>query len=400
MLWTKREKLILQILKRKTLSPSHGIDHLENVAQHAAALAKRHKGNRDLVVAAALLHDLGRSKPDLHGQESTRYSVELAKPILKKTGYSQKEIGIIVQIILNHDQPALSPSFLEGRVLKDADFLDGFGIRGLLRSIYYTAEAGEPLSKALQRLTKKMTARYQGLEFPENRYLAQEQYNLTKLLFTHLRLGSNFEKKLYKGKLIVFEGISGTGKETQAKLLAKYLRDRGQSCETVFHPTLAMKEIFNLWRKNKGNAFAETFFFIGDRYDSVHKKLLPALKAGKVVVSLRSHISTMVYQAKNRWQQELIEYLYSIFEPLPDVIFYFDLEAEISLLRIEKRTKDIGEIKGKFEKLEVLKEKRKRYQQILKKFRNVVRLDAAKSVDEVHKNIVHSLQNLWQKEEN
>jgi len=400
MLWTKREKLILQILKKIPPSFSHGIDHLQNVAQYANALTKKYHGQRDLVVPAALLHDLGRNNPRLHGLESVHLSIRLAKPILKKTGYSPKEIELILQIISDHDQPGLSPKLLESRILKDADFLDGFGIRGILRAVYFTAEAGQPISKAIERLTIRMTARYQSLEFPESKNLAQEQYSLTQLLFSYLKFESDLGKKTYKGKFIVLEGISGTGKETQAKLLAEYLRARGQPCEIVYHPTPLMKEILRLWRAEKGDLFAETFFFIADRHNVVQKKLLPALKAGKIVISLRSYISTLVYQAKNPWQQKLIEYLYSVFDPRPDAIFYFDLKPETALARIEKRTKDTGEIKGKFEKLEALKEKLNKYQRALEKFENVITLDAKKSVDEVHKNIVHSLRNLWQKEEN
>ena len=44
-----------------------------------------------------------------------------------------------------------------------------------------------------------------------------------------------------KGKLIVFEGVSGTGKETQAKLLQKYLAAKKIISHIVFHPTPELK---------------------------------------------------------------------------------------------------------------------------------------------------------------
>lgn len=397
MWWTKRENLILNVLKTKTLSPSHGFDHLENVASYAVNLAKKYHGNRDLVVAAALLHDLGRSKPHLHGKKSALYSARLARPILKKVGYSQKETRFILQAILDHDQPSLSSNLLEARILKDADFLDGFGMRGLLRAVYYTAEAGEPLAKVIERLTIKMAKRYRGLEFPETRQLAQEDYNLTKLLVAYLKIKTQFRNKIYQGRLIVFEGISGTGKETQAKRLSRYLRAQGRSNLIIHHPTPNLKEMLNLWRKEKRGLFPEAFFFIGDRFDSTQKKILPALKAGKIVISLRNRVSTLVYQVSNRWQEELIDYLYSIFEPVPDAIFYFYLKPETALARIEKRTKETGEKKGRFEKLVLLKKKQNRYKRILKDFKNVIQVDASKSVDEVHQHIVHSILKLWQK---
>ena len=47
-----------------------------------------------------------------------------------------------------------------------------------------------------------------------------------------------------KGKLITLEGISGTGKETQAKLLQKFLGGRGIKAEIVYHPSPDLKKIF------------------------------------------------------------------------------------------------------------------------------------------------------------
>lgn len=392
MKWTKREKSILQVIRKKLASQSHGLNHLINVSQYVLILSKKYNGNRDILVAAALLHDLGRNKPTLHDQKSIDYSIELAKPILEKTDYTQKEIKLILQIILEHDKPFFSSALLESRILKDADFLDGFGFRGLLRAIYYTAEASQPISKAFERINKKMTERFNGLELSESRNIANEQFYLTRLLLSdHQRSG----KKLYKGKLIVFEGISGTGKETQSKLLAEYLNKSGNKTEIVSHPTLELKQILSQWRKYKKDSFSEVFFFIADRYNVIQNKIMPALNQGKIVISLRNYISSLVYQAITQYQHDLIKYLYSTFEPIPDAIFYFDLKAEIALSRIEKRIKETGESKGKFEKIKLLKDKRKKYEHILNKYKNVFRLDASKSIDELHKHIVNSLLDLW-----
>lgn len=395
--YTKREHLLIRILKEKNLSPSHGFDHLWNVASYAFELGKIYKANRDVVVAASLVHDLGRNRASLHGKKSALYSVELAVPILKKVGYPHQEIKDITQAVQDHDQPGLSSKLLEARILKDADFLDGFGVRGLLRSVYYTAEAGEPMVKAFERLTKKMANRYLGLEFPESVRIAQEQYNLTKLLMTYLKKEVDFKDKIYPGKFIVFEGISGTGKETQAKLLAKYLEEHKQPTKIIYHPTPTLKKILNLWRKEKENLLSEAFFFIGDRLECTRSKILPLLKSGNVVISLRNRISTLVYQVTNTRQEELIDYLYSIFEPVPDVIFYFYLKPETALLRIEKRTKETGEKKGKFERLDLLRKKQNRYERILKNCKNVIKVDATKSIDEIHQYVVNSLLKLWQK---
>ena len=392
-IWTKREKAIIQTIKTKLRSPSHGLDHLTNVASHALVLAKKYKASREIVVAAALLHDLGRNNPKLHGKKSSQYSAFLAEPLLKKVGYSDQDIKLILQIISEHDQPFFISKLLESRILKDADLLDGFGFRGMLRSIYFTSEADQPMTKAVERLNLKMPQRFEGLEFLESKNIAKEQFYLTRLLLSEV----DSYKKIYKGKLIVLEGISGTGKETQAKLLAKYLEKCGEKIVIVYHPTLKMKDILKLWRKQKTDDFSEVYLFIADRNEVVQNKILPALMQGKTVISLRNYISSLVYQAKNQSQRDLINYLYSRFEPIPNFVFYFDIQPQAALKRIENRAKKTGEEKGKFEKINLLKQKRIKYVQVLKNFKNVIRIDAEKSIDEIHRNIVDSLLTLWEK---
>lgn len=393
--WAKREKIIIRELKKNKLSPSHGFDHLENVANFALKLSGVYGGKRDLLFAAALLHDLGRIEPKLHGKNSAQKSAKLAKPILKKAGYRQGEIKLITQIILEHDKVELSSNLLESRILKDADFLDGFGTRGLLRAVYYTAEAGETFEEVLSRIKVKMRKKYEGLEFAESRQIAQEGYSLVRLCLSYLNR-EKLEKELYKckGKLIVFEGISGAGKETQAKLLVKYLRGKGRQVEIIFHPTPRLKNTLKEWRKEKIDSVSESFLFIGDRFDIVKRKLLPALRQGKFIISLRNRLSTLVYQGETDWEVKLIEFLYAAFEPQPDILFYFDLEPKIVLLRINKRSRKTGEEKGKFEKLELLKKKRKRYQNLLGNFKNVVIIDASKPIDKIQQDIVKSISDL------
>ncbi|OGK16556.1 dTMP kinase [Candidatus Roizmanbacteria bacterium RIFCSPHIGHO2_01_FULL_39_12c] len=196
---------------------------------------------------------------------------------------------------------------------------------------------------------------------------------------------------------MVFEGISGTGKETQAKLLAEFLQKKGEKPEIVYHPTPEMKNILKLWRQNNNEIFSEVFFFLADRFAMVKNKILPALKSGKTVISLRNPISSLVYQAENQFHLDLINYLYSTFDPLPDIVFWFDIKPEVAYQRIESRTKKTGEEKGKFEKLNLLKANSQKYIKILKEFKNVIRIDAEKSIDEIHQNIVDSLVTVWQK---
>lgn len=398
--WTKREKILIRELKKKKLSPTHGLDHILNVCQFALKLAKIYGGRREIIIPACLLHDLGRSKPQLHGRESSKESVKQAKPVLKKAGYTPDEIRLICQATLEHDQADFSSRLLESRILKDADFLDGFGTRGILRAAYYTGEAGEPFVKVIKRLKVKMRQRFEGLEFEESKKMAEEEFLLVQLMMPYInssRQARTIKKCAYLGKYIVFEGISGTGKETQAKLLKKYLEEKGEKAEIIYHPTLRLKKVLKNWRQEKISLMTEAFLFIADRYDMVERKLLPALKKGRWVVSLRNRISAMVYQAKSDWEEELINYLFSIFEPKPDFVFYFDLKPKEALKRINKRTEKTGEEKGAFEKIDLLTAKRKRYKNVLEKFDGVFTIDTWRSIEEIQEEIQKRVGCLWQK---
>ncbi len=108
------------------------------------------------------------------------------------------------------------------------------------------------------------------------------------------------------GKLIVFEGLDFTGKTTQARLLARRLRDEG--CEAVLTGEPggtavgnAVREIL-LSRRNSGTLddFAELLLFLVSRAQHASEVVLPALDQGKTVVSSRYRLSSLAYQGYGR----------------------------------------------------------------------------------------------------
>ncbi len=381
----ERIKALLAQLKREKLSPTHDLNHLIGVAENCLFLAKTHGGDKEILIAAALLHDLGRKKPELHGEATRRESISFAKPILRKAGFKKEEIEKVCHIIAEHDEPKHSPQVLEAKILKDADFLDGFGAKGILRSFFYTAEAGESLTKAFVRL-KKMKDRVKGLEFRQSRQIAQNQYPLIPLYLSLLDRG-NRNWPVFSGNYFAFEGTSGTGKETIAKLLKKFLVKKGKRAEIIFHPSLRWKETIKQWRKEPIGSMVEAFLLAGDRLDYIQRFILPVLKKGRWIISLRCYLSALVYQAKTEEEVALVNFLFSWFRPTPDKVFFFDLKPEVALARVRKRHQETGEEYGKFEKLKLLREKRARYKRLLKEIPNVVTIDASKPIEEVFEQV-------------
>ena len=127
---------------------------------------------------------------------------------------------------------------------------------------------------------------------------------------------------IHQGKLIVFEGISGTGKETQAKLLKKYLTSKGILSQIVYHPTPDLKEVLSLWRKKRAiDHSTEIYLLLADRSDRVRQAIKPALAKGEWVISLRNWMSALVYQATTAEERSWVTQEFARFEPKSDHLF-------------------------------------------------------------------------------
>lgn len=195
-----------------------------------------------------------------------------------------------------------------------------------------------------------------------------------------------------KGRFIVFEGVSGTGKETQAKLLQKTLRERYHvDCHVVYHPTPALKSLLRDWRKDRHiDAMTEVYLLLADRYDRMTKDILPLLNTGAWVISLRSYVSAMVYQGSTVKDRMWIAQEFSIFEPKPDSLFYFKISPHEALLRIHKRHDETGEPLGKFETKFYLSQKIQAYESVLQDISHIP-IDARESIESIKQSIYSHL---------
>lgn len=93
----------------------------------------------DVVYAAAWLHDLGvfiGHRPEdpvkLSGWDNVSYAMKQAPAALLKAGFPTTKVAQVVEAIRTH-QPHLSPSAIEGTILRDADILEQLGAIGVLR---------------------------------------------------------------------------------------------------------------------------------------------------------------------------------------------------------------------------------------------------------------------------
>lgn len=196
-----------------------------------------------------------------------------------------------------------------------------------------------------------------------------------------------------RGKFITFEGIDGSGKSTQLRLIASNLRFRGLSVLTTQEPggTPLGRKLREAFLETDENVapLAELLLFAADRAQHVNFLIKPALSEGKTVISDRYADATYAYQGAGRgFSQTTIKQVIKLATDglKPDLTLFFDLPVEIALLRTNSRS-DSGEQKNRMdeEKSEFYERVRASYLELAAKEKKRFRIiNAEKSVEEVH----------------
>jgi dTMP kinase len=142
-------------------------------------------------------------------------------------------------------------------------------------------------------------------------------------------------KPSYKGKLIVVEGIDGSGKSTQIDLLHKWLQNQGKSVYfTEWNSSSLVKSTTRLGKDEK--MFTPTTFSLlqatdfSDRWENF---MLPLLKAGAVVLADRYAFTAYARDVARGVDPDWVRNLYS-FATQPDMAFYFRVPLDVAVDRI------------------------------------------------------------------
>ena len=154
---------------------------------------------------------------------------------------------------------------------------------------------------------------------------------------------------------LTFEGIDGSGKSTQARLLAETLRALGHGVVLTREPggSPGAEEIRRLVLEgdpDRWSAETEILLFTAARRDHLERTILPALAAGKIVISDRFADSTRMYQGLSRGDLlGLVDKLHDLMIGRePDLTFLIDMDPAEGLARAkgrnghEERFEDMG----------------------------------------------------------
>lgn len=192
---------------------AHDFDHLERVMAVADTISAQEGGDLPIIWAAVAFHDIGQERERQYGGDHAFIGAELAAELLSNTSFPQASIPAVQQAIREHRMTGgVAPQTLEGRILYDADKIDGLGTIGIGRLYMITGRYNqkvytpvpddivEPVDPLLVRQLRRRPDYSPSIEFqllfgnlPERmmtrtgREIARERFAFMQEFFTRLR---------------------------------------------------------------------------------------------------------------------------------------------------------------------------------------------------------------------
>jgi len=184
------------------LPPSHDWSHIERVGNLAGYIGKKEGANLYILKLVTALHDVGRKKESISGQDHAIISAKIAEPILKNHGLEKEIREQVLHCIISHrSRDEHRPKTIEAKSFFDADKLDAIGAIGIARAFAVCGERGlklysnkgflgtgyekehSPLTEYLFKLSKIK----EGMQTETGKVLALERDTYTKEFFERLQ---------------------------------------------------------------------------------------------------------------------------------------------------------------------------------------------------------------------
>ncbi|MFO0937018.1 MAG: dTMP kinase [Gemmataceae bacterium] len=156
-----------------------------------------------------------------------------------------------------------------------------------------------------------------------------------------------------RGAFLSFDGLDGTGKSTQCRLLVEWLRSSGKTVTTCVEPGgtelgQKIRDLLLFGKQNLMGTRAEMLLFMASRAELVERVIMPALDRGEIVVADRFLLASVVYQGhagglsiRDLWDVGRV----ATQGVEPDLTLIFDLPADLAAKR-RGRAADRMESKG------------------------------------------------------
>lgn len=202
------------------------------------------------------------------------------------------------------------------------------------------------------------------------------------------------------GKLIVYEGIDGCGKDTQINLMDDKLKSLGY--DTIVLSNVSDSPIGKSIREVLSNkeyyisSMQMACLFLSELF-LVDKQIKEYLNNGKTVIMSRWFYSTLAYAGDKLNDYLAIKDISDRLICKPDYLIYLDIDPEIAMERITKRDDTTDKKLELYENTSRLARIHKKYELVLDmvsfemKYTNIIKVDASKTIEEVFTDIYEQL---------
>jgi len=145
-----------------------------------------------------------------------------------------------------------------------------------------------------------------------------------------------------RGKLFVIEGIDGSGRTTQIDLLREWLESKGYAVRTmgIKRSSLVSEELDAAKRTNILTRTTMSLFYATDFFDQLINTIIPALRAGYVVLADRYIYTLMARELVRGTDPEWVNNLYST-AMVPDAVFYLKVSLRNLISRNFEKNKQL-----------------------------------------------------------
>ena len=184
---TEIERFVKNIFEEHG-SGGHDYDHTVRVYRMAMRIGMELGANLRVLSAAALMHDIGRTREEATGVSHSILSGEMSEEFLRENGYSEREIEAVKSAIRTHRfSEGLQPTSLEGEILSDADKLDAIGAIGVFRAIAHAEVKGVGIAGFLRHADEKLLKLADMMHTKPARRLAIQKHRVLEAFVNELR---------------------------------------------------------------------------------------------------------------------------------------------------------------------------------------------------------------------
>jgi len=156
-------------------------NHFVSVVKYASDLADKLGGDKEVIILAAWLHDIGSIVDGRQNHHET--GSKIAENKLKELGYPDEKIALVKRCIHNHRGSRNDArESIEEQIVAEADTLSNFdAVAGIFHAAYVTEKLGE--SDGREAAVRKLKNKYNKLHFEESRQIIKPKYEAAMLLF-------------------------------------------------------------------------------------------------------------------------------------------------------------------------------------------------------------------------